>query len=211
MAEGGELRAFFVGAQEDAAEAVEDVGTATGEFIDQTAQRVTESVTAVEDAEATNTELVTSPGGSGRIAQLLAGHGQDTALLEGTGAASRSIDPALIEKLTRSGVKFTAGNVVAAQENSAGQVIFMETGNSRAGLAHIIEQHGSEFEQLGIPEDQVPDLVVTAATRGEVVGSQGAPPGRPIYQFVYNGKAYKLAVTVGSNGFVVGANPVGSR
>jgi hypothetical protein len=69
----------------------------------------------------------------GRIAQLLAGDGQDTAQLEGTGAASGSMDPALIEKLTQSGVKFTAGNVVAAQENSAGQVILMEQATQGLG------------------------------------------------------------------------------
>jgi hypothetical protein len=117
------------------------------------------------------------------------------------------VDPAVIEKLSQSGVKFTPGNVVAAQENGDGQVIFMEAGNSRAGLAHIIDQHDAQFEQMDIPEGQIPDFVVRGAATGRVVGTQGVD--RPIYEFEYEGEQYKVAVTVGSNGFMVGANPVG--
>ncbi|MBC1368358.1 hypothetical protein HB790_08970 [Listeria welshimeri] len=32
--------------------------------------------------------------------------------------------------------------------------------------------------------------------------------GRPIYEVIYNGKKYRVAITVGKNGFIVGANPV---
>ena len=31
--------------------------------------------------------------------------------------------------------------------------------------------------------------------------------GRPIYEFTYNGEIHKVAITVGNNGFIVGANP----
>jgi hypothetical protein len=49
----------------------------------------------------------------------------------------------------------------------------METGNSRAGLIHIIEQHGAQFAQMGISEEQIPDFAVDAAAKGRVVGIQG--------------------------------------
>jgi len=109
------------------------------------------------------------------------------------------VDPALIQKLQESGVKFTPSNVVTAEENADGQVVFLETGNSRAGLTHIIEQHGGQFAQMGIPEEQVPDFVVTAATEGKVVRVQGT---RPIFEVEFEGQTRKVAVTVGSNGFV---------
>ena len=46
----------------------------------------------------------------------------------------------------------------------------------------------------------------TAVTEGTVVGTQRT---RPIYEVLFEGKAYKVAVSVGDNGFIVGANPVG--
>lgn len=35
----------------------------------------------------------------------------------------------------------------------------------------------------------------------------GRGTGRPIYEFTYNGELHNVAITVGNNGFVVGANP----
>jgi hypothetical protein len=49
-----------------------------------------------------------------------------------------------------------------------------------------------------------------AATRGEYTGRiQGRPPGRPIFAIEYDGKTKYIAVTIGRNGYIVGANPVG--
>jgi hypothetical protein len=41
------------------------------------------------------------------------------------------------------------------------------------------------------------------------IGAIGAAT-RPIYQTTIDGQPQRIAVTVGSNGFVVGANPAGS-
>lgn len=49
--DGGELRAFFKGAAEDTAQAVESAGKSIADFGDQTAQNVLDSVKAVEDAD----------------------------------------------------------------------------------------------------------------------------------------------------------------
>lgn len=152
-------------------------------------------------AQAEGNELGTQAGNAGDNTRLPA-----TPTSEAGKPETPSVDPALIQKLQESGVKFTPGNVVAAGENADGQVVFLETGNSRAGLTHIIEQHGGQFAQMGIPEEQVPDFVVTAATEGKAVGIQGT---RPIFEAEFDGQTRRVAVTVGSNGFVVGANPVG--
>ena len=44
-----------------------------------------------------------------------------------------------------------------------------------------------------------------AVLNGKQVGMQGT---RPIYEVTFNGVKQKVAVTVGNNGFVVGANMV---
>ncbi|MDY3521489.1 hypothetical protein JSO54_02760 [Riemerella anatipestifer] len=41
----------------------------------------------------------------------------------------------------------------------------------------------------------------------KIVGYQGSGTGRPIYELIYKGTKQKVAITIGSNGFVVGANP----
>jgi hypothetical protein len=51
MADGGELRAFFRAAQEDAAQAVENAAKAIGDHIDKTAQNVLDSLDTVERAD----------------------------------------------------------------------------------------------------------------------------------------------------------------
>jgi hypothetical protein len=52
----------------------------------------------------------------------------------------------------------------------------------------------------------VADDVLTAVTKGKVVNMQRT---RPIHEFQWNGATHRLAVIVGDNGFVVGADPVG--
>jgi len=62
---------------------------------------------------------------------------------------------------------------------------------------------------LGVAQDQIPSVVMDAVTNGEMVGYQGRDTGRPIYQITVNGRVQRIAVTTGSNGFIVGANPAG--
>jgi hypothetical protein len=111
--------------------------------------------------------------------------------------------PELFTELAASGVNHTADAIVAIGKRADGQTVFLEKGNNQAGLQHIFRQHGSEFNAAGIPHSQIPDLVHKAATQGVQVGMQNT---RPIYEVAFMGKTYRVAVDVGSNGFVVGAN-----
>lgn len=88
----------------------------------------------------------------------------------------------------------------------------METGNSKAGLKHLIEEHSKakEFAQMGVSEAQIPEVVMKAVSEGRLVGHQGSGIGRPIYEVSINGKMQRIAVNVSDNGYVVGANPRGS-
>ena len=109
----------------------------------------------------------------------------------------------LIDELRRNGVKFDESKIVRIGRDANGKIIFLEEGNSKAGLEHIM-RHAGDFESAGIDRDDIADVVLKAATKGKQVGMQGT---RPIYEINYNGKKIYVAVTVGSNGFIVGANP----
>jgi hypothetical protein len=113
---------------------------------------------------------------------------------------------ALIGELGRQGIEHTPEDIVRIAQDESGKVVFLESGNAKAGLEHIVTRHGGDFANVGIPEDQIPDLVMAAATRGIIVGKQNT---RPIYEVMFNGRAIRVAVTVGNNGYIVGANPVG--
>ncbi|MDX3194107.1 ALF repeat-containing protein [Streptomyces sp. MN03-5084-2B] len=149
-----------------------------------------------------------------RVTWLVEEFGVDAEVTVGAVADTMSrprsiMDPLLLDQLTISGVKFSRENLLGLRLDGNGKLVFLEIGNDRAGLTHIL-RHGNEFAQLGIPEEEIGEFVLTGAATGRIVGYQGQGTGRPIYQFTYNGKEYRLAITVGSNGFIVGANPVGS-
>ena len=117
----------------------------------------------------------------------------------------------LLKELAENGVKHNADDIIRIARGPDGKIVFLEKGNSRAGLQHIIEAHADDFARRGVPQDQIPDLVMTAVTEGKIVGSQGkgraSGGGRAIYEVTYGGKKHYVAVSVGNNGFIVGANP----
>ncbi|WP_277749120.1 VENN motif pre-toxin domain-containing protein [Serratia plymuthica] len=125
-------------------------------------------------------------------------------------AKNTVVTKSLFKEMTTQGIKFTPENVVGAAKDSSGKIIFLEKGNSKAGLQHIVKEHGSQFSQIGVSEARIPDVVMKAVTDGKIVGYQGTGTGRPIYETMINGKKYNIAVTVGNNGFIVGANLRGS-
>lgn len=111
--------------------------------------------------------------------------------------------------MRKNGVKFSAEKVIATTQAPDGEVIFLEVGNSKAGLQYVVERHAGEFESIGVAENQIPKILMQAVTEGKVVGYQGKDAGRAIYETVINGQRQKIAITVSDNGFIVGANPAG--
>jgi hypothetical protein len=125
------------------------------------------------------------------------------------GATSGGVSQADLDALAANGVKFTSENVVSTGRTPSGQIVFLETGNATAGLQHIVDEHASDFANIGVAQSDIPSVVMQAVTGGNIVGYQGSGTGRPIYQVTINGQPQRIAVTVGSNGFIVGANPAG--
>ncbi|WP_422731538.1 hypothetical protein [Pantoea agglomerans] len=132
--------------------------------------------------------------------------GKDLFLIAKNSFATKS----LFKEMTTQGIKFTPENVVGAAKDNSGKIIFLEKGNSKSGLQHIVEEHGSQFAQIGVSEARIPEVLMKAVTDGKIVGYQGSGTGRPIYEAMINGKKYNVAITVGNNGYIVGANLRGS-
>jgi len=118
--------------------------------------------------------------------------------------AAQRVRNSLIKELAENGIKHNADDIVDIAKSQSGKTVFLETGNSKAGLTHILQEHGSDFVKAGIKQDDIAKVVMDAATNGKQVGMQGT---RPVYEVMYNGAKQNIAVTVGNNGFIVGANP----
>ena len=107
-----------------------------------------------------------------------------------------------MNQLKNSGVKYNSKDLIRLTKKD-GKFIWLETGNSKAGLEHIMK-HAEEFATKGIPKNKISDFIMYAIKNGKVIGVQGT---RPIYEVTYNGTIYRVAISIGSNGFIVGANP----
>jgi hypothetical protein len=123
--------------------------------------------------------------------------------------ANGGVNPTLLNELATNGVKFTPENVIATARSPSGQVVFLETGSPTAGLRHIVQEHATDFANIGVSEAQIPSVVMRAVTEGNIVGYQGRGTTRPIYEITVNGQPQRIAITTGSNGYIVGANPAG--
>ena len=130
--------------------------------------------------------------------------------ISGEFSGTKGEGAALLSQLDARGEKYNKSEVVAITQDSAGNIVWLEKGHlgdRPSGLAHIIDAHGSDFKNQGLTEAEVPQYIMTAVKYGKIVGYQGRGTGRPIYEFKYEGITRRVAITIGSNGYVVGANP----
>lgn len=117
---------------------------------------------------------------------------------------------ALIAEVQSHGDKINPDDVIGIAKDKKGKIIWLEKGTldgKPSGLQHILDAHQNNFNSKGIETEDIADFVLTAVAKGEIIGYQGKGIGRPIYKVTYNGTEHKVAVTVGSNGYIVGANP----
>ncbi|MFB9236575.1 WXG100 family type VII secretion target [Plantactinospora siamensis] len=124
----------------------------------------------------------------------------------GPGRPGRNSRDQLLDELRRQGVKHNPEDMVHIGRDAEGRIVFLENGNDRAGLQHLLNRHAGDFDKVCVVRDKIGDLVFAAVTTGKQIGLQRS---RPIYEVLFEGKTYRLAVSVGNNGFIVGANPVG--
>ena len=106
---------------------------------------------------------------------------------KGLGNAKKgTINQQYLEEMSKNGVKFSPENILKVEKLADGKIVFLETGNSSAGLQHIVERHASDFAKIGVSESQIPNVVIDTVSKGKIIGYQGKGTGRPIYEITIN-------------------------
>jgi hypothetical protein len=118
-----------------------------------------------------------------------------------------SLREELIGQLRETRVKHNPDAILRIARLSDGKIVFLELGNDISGWQHIRKNHADEFINRGISEDMIIDAIMSAVTRGVIIGTQGTKGTRDVYEFDFNGTVQYISITVGDNGYIVGANP----
>jgi len=127
--------------------------------------------------------------------------------------ASDSVKLDHLIELKNSKVKFTPEDVIFTHKMPDGKIVFLEKGYQKAkkgaGLEHIYYRHLNDFSRKSISKEEIPDVLMQAVSQnGEnIVGKAGTAN---VYEIVHNGKKQHIAIDIGSNGYIVRANPVSS-
>lgn len=116
----------------------------------------------------------------------------------------------LIQEVIDKGFKISPEKVLGIGKMTDGKIVWIEEGKlgeKASGLAHIWEKRGSDFTARGISKEEIPEFIINAVTIGTKLGIQGnqkAP--RDVFEYNYKGVRMLLAVSISSNGYIVGAN-----
>ncbi|WP_229031033.1 hypothetical protein, partial [Lactiplantibacillus plantarum] len=100
--------------------------------------------------------------------------------------------------------KYTPEDVLAITRGSDGKLYWLEKGNDRAGLKHILKNHEGHFVDRGVTKKDIPKLL-DKALRSKAI-KRGVSKKGPYADYNINGKVYRVAY--GDNGFVVSFYPM---
>ena len=116
----------------------------------------------------------------------------------------------ILTEMKEEGIKYTKEKVVFAAKLENGNHIFLETGNSKNGLQHIIEGHSSDFDRaFGVKPQQLGAFLHDTIAKGKLVTSfRYDTNGREGYRSVYywSGK-YVVVYAISANGYITTAIP----
>lgn len=125
-------------------------------------------------------------------------------------------ESSLIAELEKNDTKFTKEDIVFITKDETGQIVWLEKGNSSAGLEHILNGdgkslgHAADFEKaLGVTRNDIPDYLEKVITNGKVVSNKIVTKGsREGYEriYYYDGNYYVIT-GIGTNGFIISAYP----
>jgi len=115
------------------------------------------------------------------------------------------IDDDLVTELQTQGVKFSYDELVKIARLPDGRIVFLEQGNSYSGLQHILSRHADQFATIGLAKSDIPHAVMVALAHGNFVSF--SYNGAEVYDFTFQGKMVRVAVVIGSNGYIVTAFP----
>ena len=108
----------------------------------------------------------------------------------------------LMNELANSGVKYNPDEVVAVTKTKDGKLLWLENGNTKSGLTHIVERHADDFASQGI--NNIPQLLNSVLETTPV--KMGSNPKGLFADYVFNGNTYRIAY--GTNGYIVSFYPI---
>lgn len=117
----------------------------------------------------------------------------------------------LISELESVGVKITKENIVFITKDATGQTVWLETGNSSAGLTHILQRHEKDFKEKHYVEaNDIPNHLNKIFSYGKIEYSRPViKNGREGYEKLIHYKDnYYLLSGIGTNGFIVSGYPI---
>ncbi|MCK6641696.1 MAG: hypothetical protein L6Q81_16580 [Bacteroidia bacterium] len=123
---------------------------------------------------------------------------------------NKLINRNLINELKSSGIKFSESDLRMICKDADGKIVFLESGNSNAGLQHIIERHWNPKELMKYfkNQDEMIQKIHSTVQNDQYISKQTVTRnGRTGLEYTYGinvdggVKTFKLAV--GSNGYVV--------
>jgi len=79
----------------------------------------------------------------------------------------------LIAELQEAGIKHSPDKIVRIAKKPDGKIVFLESGDAKSGLQHILSNHQDDFARRGILQDKIPDAVMAAVVQGKFLRYQG--------------------------------------
>lgn len=122
----------------------------------------------------------------------------------------------LMQELKLKGYKFSEDDIQFITKDETGQIVWLESGNSNAGLEHILngngktKGHADDFQKaFGISKNEIPAYLEKVITNGKVIENKLKPVGKRMgfeRTYYYMGNYY-VVTGIGTNGFIVSAYP----
>ena len=117
----------------------------------------------------------------------------------------------LIAELEEKGIKFTKEDVLFITKDKTGQTVWLEKGNSGAGLKHIVQRHEQDFlGKQNIHKEEIAQHLRSIYTDGNVEYSRITTRNNiEGYEKLYSYKgSYYILSGIGTNVFIVSAYPL---
>lgn len=111
-------------------------------------------------------------------------------------------------------VKYTKEDVVFVSRDSSGQLIWLEIGNDRSGLTHILARHSNDFaDKHNISRNNIKSHINSFIKNGKLEYFKVTQRnGRDCYERLYSKSGqYFLLTGVGLNGYLVSAYPLSEK
>ena len=122
--------------------------------------------------------------------------------------ASDKIELDHLNTLKNNMVKFNPENVMFTHKMPDGKVVFLERGNSKGGLAHILRpKRTAQFVKYGIPPNQIFDAIHDAIKTNKIIRTEGITNPKKVFEVILDGQKKHIAIGISDNGYIVTAIP----